>query len=115
MDGQYSPILIILMVLLLLLGVTMMILTRKQKRKPNYKTFFILGITWIPMGIAIDNRMFTIAGIIFMLVGLLNKSKWKKERKWNELTPSEKKFKLIVIISLSVLLLLGIIFMIIYK
>ncbi len=114
MDGQYSPVFIILIIIVLLLGVTMMILARKQKRKPNYKTFFILGITWIPIGIAIDNRMFTIAGIVFMLVGLLNKSKWKKEKKWSELTPSEKKLKLIVIICLSVFILVGIIFMIIY-
>ena len=59
---------------------------RKKKRvcvekESNYLVFFIIGISWFPIGIATNNHTFTLMGAIFMIFGLMNKDKWKKEKK----------------------------------
>ena len=61
---------------------------KKQKKKgscvekePNYLVFFIIGISWFPIGIATNNHTFTLMGAIFLIYGLMNKDKWKKEKK----------------------------------
>ena len=53
--------------------------------EPNYQVFFILGIFFLPMGIVlmitIDNPAFigiTGMGLIYMVIGLANRDKWKK-------------------------------------
>ena len=53
--------------------------------EPNYEVFFILGIFFLPMGIVlmitIDNPAFigiTGMGLIYMVIGLANRDKWKK-------------------------------------
>ncbi len=53
--------------------------------EPNYEVFFIFGIFFLPMGIVlmitIDNPAFigiTGMGLIYMVIGLANRDKWKK-------------------------------------
>jgi hypothetical protein len=53
--------------------------------EPNYRVFFILGITWIPIGIVFMvtiNFVIGIAfmgmGISYMAIGLANRDKWEK-------------------------------------
>ena len=41
------------------------------------KSFF-LGIVFILMGIAMKFYVFTIMGLIFMIIGLANKKKWRE-------------------------------------
>ena len=83
---------------------------KKEDRKPNYKAFFIIGITWIPIGIATQNYFFIIAGLAFMILGFTKKKEWKNQPKWEDLSPAEKKMKLALIIFLSLILILGIVF-----
>ena len=53
---------------------------KKKKIKPNYRFFFILGMTWVPLGVVFykttRNIGFLIMGVIFLIIGLINKDKW---------------------------------------
>jgi len=55
---------------------------KKQKYKPNFRLFFIFGITWVPLGIVFyhttKNMGFLIMGLIFLIISLVNKDKWKE-------------------------------------
>lgn len=115
MDG--IPIIGIILGLIIAFGVIFVIIRVRSKEpyRPNYKLFFIIGITWIPLGLAVDNHAFPVLGVVFLTIGLLNKKKWKDEQKWSELSPEEKRLKLIAIFGLSVILLLGAITFFLYK
>ena len=68
---------------------TLVVIKKKKEskmREPNYKVFFIIGMTWIPIGsvfIITINLVMGIAfmglGIAYMAIGLANRDKWKKE------------------------------------
>jgi nitrate reductase gamma subunit len=71
-------------------GLIMAFVLRKKKTQgktsePDYLTFFILGICFIPLGLVfmltINNPGFLAVsglGVIYIALGLKNKSKWKK-------------------------------------
>lgn len=85
----------------------------KSKRPVDYFSFFIIGVAWtgagVPLLINTKNPVILAMGIIFMGIGLANKSKWKENRKrFSELEEHEKKFKLFIIAALLVLIILGI-------
>ena len=85
----------------------------KEKKPINYRVFFIIGISYIPLGIATKNHLFMIAGVIFMIAGLVNHKKWKdykkdKEPKWSELSAKQKKVRIIVISLLGLMVLAGV-------
>ncbi len=99
---------IIIGAVLLGLLIAFIIINRKQRKQPNYRAFFIIGVTWLPLGIATQNYVFSVVGACFLTFGLANKKKWKNEPKWVDLSPQARKLKLFVVISLAVLLLVGI-------
>ncbi len=106
--------LIIIIAALLLVGLVIaifaMINRRKENRKLNYKVFFIIGICWIPLGISTGNYLFSIVGLLCLIVGLANRKSWKNQPKWEELSPTEKKIKIALIIFLSLILIFGVVF-----
>ena len=106
--------LIIIIGILLLIGSIIAIFAtisrRKENRKPNYKAFFIIGVCWLPLGISTGNHVFSIVGLVFMILGITHKKSWKNQPKWEELSPAEKKVKIALIIFLTLILILGIIF-----
>ena len=75
--------------LAILLGVVVFRVLKEKKQDgdipaPNYKTFFILGTCFLPVGItiAISTNNFAFNGIaalglIYMIIGLANKDKWE--------------------------------------
>lgn len=71
---------------LMLLFLAVFIL-RKEKREPDYRAFFIMGVVWLATGIIIplvSERPIEISGLIslgliFTLMGLANKRKWKEK------------------------------------
>ena len=106
-------IMIILGILILVglaIAIIATIIKKKENRKPNYKAFFIIGITWIPIGIATQNYVFTFVGLVFIILGITKKKEWKNQPKWEELSPSEKKIKIALIIFLALILILGVVF-----
>ena len=100
----------ILLVIGLAIAVISAILKKRENRNLNFKAFFIIGITWIPIGIATENVVFTFVGLVFLILGVTKKKEWKNQPKWEELSPAEKKNKIALIVFLSVILLLGIVF-----
>ncbi len=109
-----SVLMIIIAAVILLLLVATIILRKNRKTPTNYKSFFIIGIIWIPLGIATQNYVFLVLGALFILYGLLNKSKWKDYPKWRELPPELKRMKIIAITILGIILLAGIVFYFLY-
>ncbi len=105
---ETTYIVIGIIILLALIALFVIYKRKEEKTEPNYRLFFILGVTWIPLGFATDNPGFWATGIIFMILGLANKDKWKNEPKWSELSPEQRKTKMILIVGLTVLLLVGI-------
>ncbi|MBT4333676.1 MAG: hypothetical protein HOD64_10400 [Candidatus Cloacimonetes bacterium] len=104
----------IILAIIIVIGLIIAIISararRKEGRKPNFKAFFIIGITWIPIGIATQNYVFMVAGLAFMILGFTKKKEWKDQPKWEDLSPAEKKMKLALIIFLSLILILGVVF-----
>ena len=104
----------IILAIIIVIGLIIAIISakarRKEGRKPNFKAFFIIGITWIPIGIATQNYVFMIAGLAFMIMGIMKKKEWKDQPKWEDLSPAEKKMKLALIIFLALILILGVVF-----
>ena len=81
---------------------------RGESREPNYRAFFVMGITWLPIGIATDNYAFSFMGLAFLIIGLANRDKWKDEKKWSDLSPSERNIRLVLVGGLMLLLVIGV-------
>jgi len=88
---------------------------KEEKRVPNYRALFIMGITWLPIGIATDNPGLWGMGVVFMIIGASNKNKWGQETKWCDLSPRAKKIKLIFVGGLTFLLLAAITYFLFMK
>lgn len=100
---------------IVLLLIFFMILKKKGKKQMNYRAFFIIGITWLPIGIATQNYILAVTGALFLALGLLNKSKWKDQPTWKELSPEMRRMKLILIGVLTLILVTGVVLYIFYK
>lgn len=115
---ERTTLMIILGILILIglvIAIIATIIKRKENRKPNYKILFIIGICWVPLGIATQNFVFIIVGLTFLIFGLLNRKSWKNQPKWEDLSPAEKKIKIALILFLLVILILGVVFFFITK
>ena len=97
-------------VLIILFAVIAWQANRIKKRPVDYYTFFIIGIIWLPFGIATGNTSLWMLGLIFTIIGLAHRSEWKKNRvRWCDLTEEEKRFKRIIIIALTIVFVLWIV------
>jgi uncharacterized membrane protein len=104
----------IVVVILAVFSIVVTLLNKKRERKPDYFMFFIMGIIWlgagIPLYITSNNFFFPIMGIIFMIIGLVHKKKWKaNHRTFKQMSPEERKLHVISMIVLGVLLLIGVV------
>lgn len=96
--------------LIVLLAIIPFVASRNKGKNyyPDYYTFFILGICWLPLGIVMKNYLFAIVGVVFMIIGLSNKDKWKNNHKiWDKLSEKERHSKSRIIAVLSLLVSLG--------
>jgi len=89
MDGLVL-IVIGIIAILVVLGIILLMIVLKKKEdriyeEPDYKVFFIMGINFIPIGlvfvIVVSPAFFWLIaiGLCYMVIGLANKDKWKKE------------------------------------
>ena len=105
-----SWILISIAILILLFAVIAIINKRKAKRPTDYYSLFLIGIIWLAIGIPVNNYVLWSLGILFTIVGLVNKKKWKENRvTWKDLSPEERKLKKWIIVILGILLLAGVV------
>ena len=103
-----DPIIIVLIVLIAFLFVFFIVRTRsadaEKRHVPNYRALFILGITWIPIGIGTENPGLWVMGILFMIIGGVNKNKWGQETKWADLSPETKRAKILLTTGMAIVL-----------
>jgi len=102
--------------LLVLLGVVAVAVRGGKKRGTDYYALFVMGVTWIPLGIVflyVDSSLgglFFILGLVYTAVGILHKDEWKKNhRTLGQLSAGERKWKIGVIILLGLLALAGVV------
>jgi hypothetical protein len=106
-------VLILMAVLLVGLGVFVIWQARKkgwEEHQTDYRTLFWMGLIWVVVGgpLSFFNAgtmgLFGI-GLVFFIVGLVNRDKWGKKQK---LTPGQRRIKMVAILIGLVVLLLGI-------
>jgi hypothetical protein len=88
---------------------------RGESREPNYRVFFVMGITWLSIGIVTDNSGLWAMGLVFLIIGLANRDKWKDEKKWSDLSPNERNIRLAVVGGLTLLLVVGVVAMLLTR
>ncbi len=98
-------LMIAIAIIIIGLLVFMIITRRKTEQTPNYRSWLFIGICWIPLGIATKNLFFYIMGMVFIIVSLVNKNKWREEKKWIDLSPAEKRLKIILMCVVAILLI----------
>jgi Sec-independent protein secretion pathway component TatC len=96
--------------LLLALIVTVYMVKKGRKRKVDYYGFFIIGVIWTAIGIPLSNYPLSVMGLVFLILGLANKDKWKEREKWSDISPQEKKLRIILIMITSLLVVAGLVF-----
>ena len=104
-------ILVSVAVVIIVLGILAIffIKAKEGKHKVDYYSLFIMGVIWIAAGIPLDNTALWILGILFFIIGLANKDKWKKNRMdWKKITKKQKNILYIAIAMLFLLLVSGI-------
>jgi len=103
---------ILVLVILIILGIIAIAVSVKNKGKekePDYYMFFMMGVIWTAAGVPLQNYALSVMGLIFMIMGLLNKNKWDKEKhKWKNLSVSEKKTKILLIILGLIVFIIGV-------
>jgi hypothetical protein len=111
--------LIIAFAILTVLFIVIAVYIRKReggrRGKPDYRAFFILGISFLPIGIATENPGLWGTGVVFMVLGLANRGKWKKEPGWSELDPEKRRTRFLIILGLTVLLAAAVAFYLLAK
>lgn len=114
-------IIISIVIALLLALFTVVYFVRKRKKgceekETNYLVFFIIGISWIPIGISTNNHLFTLGGVLFMIFGLINKDKWKNdEKKWKDLSPERKKKLRVFFFGMALFIVVAAVLLFIYS
>ncbi len=113
--GTKPWLLIVILVLLLVLALVVFFSAKGKKKPTDYYALFVIGLVWAIFGLFSFFRYdglssFFSIGIIFMIIGLVNKDKWKKNRKtWKNMSKGQKKMMITILIVLSILLLAGVI------
>ena len=115
-------ILISIGLLIIIIGIGFIIIKKssKKQRPTDYYTFFIMGITWFPLGlifmVTMEERdmgiFFLILGLAYLAIGLSHKKDWGKNHeanKWKNLTKQEQKIKIWIIVILGLLVLAGLV------
>jgi hypothetical protein len=81
----------LIVTILIVIGLLLILVVIKKKKEgklgePNYKVFFILGTTWLPIGGVFMLTINLVMGIAFMglgasyiAIGLGNRDKWEKK------------------------------------
>ncbi len=100
---------IIALIVFLALVFTLRI-SKKHKKGPDYYALFIIGIVWLIIGIPLENVALWTLGLIFFIVGVVNKDKWKSNRiHWKDISKKEKKIRIWIMIALGIFIIIGLV------
>ena len=67
----------ILTVLLATIAIYIKSRNKNEEAATDYRVFFILGISFLPVGISTDNPGLWGVGAVFLIIALANRDKWK--------------------------------------
>ena len=108
-----SALIISFLIFFVLVGALYWVIVESKKNKRQLTDFyamFLMGIVWVPISILLKNYALMTTGILFILIGLFNKSEWKKDvHEWKNISVKERKLIIKLIIILGIILLVGII------
>ena len=100
----------IIFVLIIILGIVFLIKYKDKKKEPDYFGIFNGGIVFLLFGVAMESCIMFFLGTIFLLIGVINKKKWKdSEDCWNKLTKKEKILKISLTIILGILVAISLV------
>lgn len=110
--GAAPWIAISIIIIGIILTILAIFLYKKQgkKHEVDYRTIFTMGIIFFAVGLSTDNPGMWPLGLAFIALGLVNKKKWKKQRKWSEMSKSERNIKVAILAVLGILVLAGLVF-----
>lgn len=74
--------------------------------EPDYWTLFIMGLIFLPMAFASDTVIFLAISLGFIVIGLMNKKKWKGEVRWSEMSPARRILIIVLVAVLGILVLI---------
>jgi NADH:ubiquinone oxidoreductase subunit 4 (subunit M) len=102
----------VLAVMIAVIGV-MLMKKKNWKREVDYRSYFSMGVVWLPIGIVFSiilngsvGLFFLIMGLAYMAVGLKNRDKWGKPQK---LSPKSQRAMMLALFAGVILLALGIV------
>ena len=88
-----AVIALVILAVAVVTGILAVLMVRKKKKEGkqivNYRTFFLLGITWVPFGIVLIVVSFILQipfyigfplfalGLVYLVIGLKNRDTWK--------------------------------------
>ena len=104
-------ILVSVAILILALAVLFVVWAKKDnKRTVDYRSYYTMGIVWLPLGIIftvifenIVGIFFFVMGVIYLSIGLKNRDKWGKPQK----IPKKQQRMLAIAVLVGVLLLVA--------
>ncbi|MDO9578878.1 MAG: hypothetical protein Q7J16_13425 [Candidatus Cloacimonadales bacterium] len=102
---DFTFIIAIILFLFILFLIILHLRNKYANQLTNFKVYFYLGVVFIIMGIAMKFYVLSIIGLVFMIVGFANKRKWRGFEDWEGLSPKQRKFKITIVIILSVIFL----------
>ncbi len=89
-----AVIALVILAVAVVTGILAVLIVRKKKGEGkqivNYRTFFILGIIWVPFSIVLMFVSFMlqipfyigfplfVVGLVYLILGLVNRATWKK-------------------------------------
>jgi hypothetical protein len=102
-------ILIAVAALIVVLAVFALWFSRKHKlrHEPDYLSFFIIGTTFIVLGLTQDNPGFWMPGIVLAVIGVTNRRSWGSRDHWRDMEPAQRRFRILIVVGLIVFLVLG--------
>ncbi len=107
-------ILVSIVVVVVILAILFILVLKRKgwKREVDYRSYFTMGIIWLPFSIifyllfeSLIGLWFLFMGLVYISIGLKNKDKWSKPQK---ISPTYQKILMIAVILGVLLLALGI-------
>lgn len=83
------------------------VVRKKEKRQTDYRSFFMIGVVWLPTGLIFllmekssgMGSFFLVMGLAYLAIGLANRDKWGKRV---EVPPVTRK-KIMIVLGLAAL------------
>ncbi|MFH1408540.1 MAG: hypothetical protein ABIH34_01405 [Nanoarchaeota archaeon] len=102
-------IVILVGILAIITGILALFMRKKEKAQTDYYTLVVMGIIFTGAGIPLGNYALSALGIIFMVVGLKNKDKWKKNHRPLKELPKGKRQMIFLLIAMGLEVFVGLV------